>query len=202
MVLRNDGQWKIRYGLMFGSDWQPLEWVGDDLSHGIDTMVDTAFKFQELEDCTSDINSLVTFDKLEKEMFIRKAELLLDRWGIVVFQMNDTEYRTSLWCALTGFVEQFDTGDWATAEANADLAVALGGLDPVKAGTTMIWRQDMVHRISARSADGKVVNQDESERERRRPAEQERSNYWCKRFHDWHYADKWKALLREPSGRK
>jgi hypothetical protein len=187
---------------MFGSEWQPLEWTGDDLSHGIDTMVDVGFKFQELDDCTSDINSLVVFDKLEKEMLIRKAELLLDQWGIVIFQMNDTQYRTPLWCALTGFKDMLDTGDWATAEANADLAVALGGLDPVKAGTTMIWRRDMVHRISARNSDGEVVRQDEAERERRRPAEQARSNYWCKRFHDWHYAEKWQARLNEPIAEK
>lgn len=198
IILKDGDGWSIRYGLMFGSEWQPLQWSGDDLSHGIDIMVDSAFKFQELEDCTSDINSLVTFDKLEKEMLIRKSKLLLDKWGIVVFQMNDIEYRTHLWCALTGYKEQLDTGDWATAEANADLAVALGGLDPVKAGTSVIWRRDMVHRISARNDDGEVVRQDEAERERRRPLEQARSNYWSKRFHDWHFAEKWTARLNEP----
>ena len=199
IVIKNGEDWRVRYGLMFGSEWQPLEWTGRDLSHGIDIMVDAGFKFQELEECTSNINRMVTFDGVEKETLMKKAELLLDNWGIVVFQMNDTAYRTPLWFAVTGFSDQLDEGEWATAEANVDLAVALNGIDPKKACTTMVWRRDMVHRISARNADGKLVAQDEDERARRRPKEQARSNYWSKRFHQWHYADKWVEMLNEAS---
>lgn len=195
MVIKEGTEWRLRYGIMMNSEWQPIEWTGSDLSYGIDIVTDAAFRFAEMQECTSDMNNLPVFDKLEKALLIKKCNISADNWGIVVFQINDENYRESLWTCLTGYKEQFLAGEWATAEANNDLGVALTGLKPNLAAEAVVWRKDMVHRINARTEDGEITKYSIEEMARRRPIDRERNSLWKERYNQWQYAEQWTAHL-------
>lgn len=195
MVIKEGTEWRLRYGIMMESEWQPLEWTGQDLSHGIDIVTDAAFRFVEMPECTSDMNNLPVFDKLEKALMIKKCEISHDNWGIVVFQINNENYRESLWTCLTGYKEQLMEGEWATAEANNDLGLALTGLKPNLAAEAVVWRKDMQHRISARTAEGEIARFSLEEVERRAPINRQRNTHYKKRFAEWEHAKKWSAHL-------
>jgi hypothetical protein len=195
MVIKEGTEWRLRYGIRMESEWQPIEWTGSDLSYGIDIVTDAAFRFAEMPECTSDMNNLPVFDKLEKALLIKKCEISGDNWGIVVFQINNENYRDALWTCLTGYKEQLLEGEWATAEANNDLGVALAGLKPDLAAEAVVWQQDMQHRISARTAEGEITKYSIEEMARRRPLDKERNQVFSKRFAEWQHSEKWTTHL-------
>lgn len=195
MIIKEGHEWRMRYGIQMEGEWQPIEWTGSDISAGIDIMVDAAFGFAEMDWFTSDMNGMPTFDKLEKTLLMAKCNDMLDNWGIVIFFVSDPYGYKSLWVTLCGYKEQLMAQEWAKAEANQDLATALNGLDPVKAGTSVVWRKDMVHRISARDDDGNITKYDLAERERRKPIERARNKKWSEMYSTWHGAKTWRKHL-------
>ena len=195
MIIKEGEEWRMRYGIQMEKEWQPLEWTGSDLSAGIDIMVDAAFGFAEMDGFTSDMNGMPTFDKIEKTVLMAKCNVMLDNWGIVVFYVSDPYGYKPLWVALCGYKEQLMVQEWAKAEANQDFATAINGLDPHMVGTSVVWRKDMIHRISARDDDGNLSKYDQAERERRKPIERARNLKWSDIYSKWSGAKIWREHL-------
>lgn len=194
MVFKEEDGWMVRAGFMFDGVMQPVEFHGnnEELEVGLNVMISTVNELSELDNFQSHTSWIpMRLDNLSQRTLVNKCSELIPNWGIVLFAAVDDKR----WIAVTGYREQLDDREFAVAEADRDLNVAIGCLKVKNATEAFEWKKDMVHRVNARNEDGEVTRLDEEAQARRTNARRSQvSANWKK----WKHSPNWDKVIRNP----
>ena len=184
-TMRNENTWTVRLGIRFLYDsWTPIQWEGADLEDGIRAVCLGAMNFSDDE--RIDDFYMVGIDLTT---FVEKCNECPENWGITVFKTAD------YWFALCGYRAQYADGEWATAQADESIHAAVGQLNPAITSTAIAWRRDMAHRITPRSAEGKVMSRTPEDANAKRRKAQAANREIRENFHRWEGKAKWDELI-------
>ena len=198
-VIRLEGEWAVRYAVLFDSDeepyMQPVEWFGEDLSHGLTIVEDASWSLIESGKSISDPNAFPMLDALSSEVLIRQCKKLKVGWAIQVFRSP----KYPAWFALAGHDDMLNNQAtlFSRAAGNDDMAMAIGELKVQRACEAVEYHKSMKqHYIIPRDENGDYVKYGRAERERRRPIEKAR---WLRargNFKDWDGYEAWEKHLK------
>lgn len=198
-VIRLEDQWAVRYAVLIEEAtqtiMQPIEWFGEDLSHGIELTENAAWGLIESGISISDTNAFPMHDKLSSEVLIRQCKKLKVGWAIQVFR--SPQYPA--WFALAGHDDMLNNQAtmFSRASGNDDMAIAIGELRVQRACEAVEYHKSMKeHYIIPRDENGDYVKYGRAERERRRPIEKAR---WLRargNFKEWDGYANWEKAMQ------
>jgi hypothetical protein len=201
-VIRLDDQWAVRYAVLVESEngniMQPLEWFGEDLSHGIELVEQAAWGLIENDMSISDRASFPMLDKLSHEVLVRQCNKLKVGWAIQVFR--SPQYPA--WFALAGHDGMLEKGTlFSRAAGNDDMAIAIGELKVERACEAVEYHKSMKeHYIIPRDENGDYVKYTAAQRIKRSPVEKARYHRARGNFKEWDGWQRWQKEIKSFKG--
>jgi len=197
-IVKRGDEWLVRYSVLIQSDafvdegyiMQPLDWIGSDLSYGIETVEQAAWSLLVSNKSCSNRENFPMLDLLASETLVRQSKLLKDGWSIQIFRGTGIE----AWFAVCGHEDMFNERPFRFSRGvgNDDMAVAISSLRVARACEAVEYNRETKHHIIPRDENGDYIKYTPEERERRKPIERAR---WLRargNFEEWDGYQAWK----------
>ena len=192
MLLRDkNDNWMARGALTFNGDLTPVEHTASEPLKAITAVVKWMEKSKKNCESHPDYIPMISHDGICLNAFLRKAHLLDLGWGICLFGSAQAER----WFAVVGHDEHLLlSGGFAGAMADADAALAVGGLEVEFAQSRIEYKREMVHSVNPRDEDGNLIRHNTDRNKRRRIKQQEMASP-RKAWGKTEEASQWRSLV-------